>query len=131
MKKFIAFILFCVIVMSTVISISANEQTTNTFNYDEIGVEIKFEEGNSLSQDQKEAIADILAYDLTPIESRAWCWLTGHDKVIHTVTKITHKFTQYAPRCLEDIYNITTCNNCNYYDEQLVAQGYIFCCPEE
>ena len=131
MKKVLASLLFIVILVFTVVTVSANETTTNQYCFDEIGVDITFEEGNSLTEEQKARIAEILAYDLTPSETRAWCWLTGHDKVIHGVTKTTHKVREFSPRCLEEFYNITTCNKCNYYEEELIAQHYGICCPEE
>ena len=131
MKKTIASLLFIVIFTFTVVTVSANETTTDQYHFDEIGVDITFEEGNSLTEEQKARIAEILAYDLTPVETRAWCWLTGHDKVVHAVRKVTHKVRDLSPRCLEETYNITTCNKCNYYEEELIAQHYDFCCPEE
>jgi hypothetical protein len=131
MKKVIASLLFIMILTFTVVTVSANETTTNQYCFDEIGVDITFEDDNSLTEEQKERIAEILAYDLTPSETRAWCWLTGHDKVVHLVTKTTHKFRDLSPRCLAETYDVTVCNNCNYYDEELIAQYYVICCPEE
>ena len=131
MKKVIASLLFIVILTFTVVTVSANETTTNQYCFDEIGVDITFEENNSLTEEQKARIAEILAYDLTPVETRAWCWLTGHDKVVHLVTKTTHKVREFSPRCLAETYDITTYNKCNYYEEELIAQHYVICCPEE
>lgn len=131
MKKAIASLLFIIFLTFTVVTVSANEIATNQYSFDEIGVEITFEEDNSLTEEQKARIAEILAYDLTPAETRAWCWLTGHDKVIHAVRKVTHKVRDVNPRCLEETYNITTCNKCNYYEEELIAQHYTICCPSE
>ena len=131
MRKFFAALLFVLIILSFALMAHANETVSNTFCFEDVGVEIRFEDDNTLSEAQKEQIAENLAYDLDPVESRAWCWLTGHDKVIHAVTKVTHKVREYSPRCFEEYYNITTCNNCNYYDEERVAYGYILCCPSE
>ena len=131
MKKIVACVLFLMFVFAAALNINAVDESQNTYHYEELNIEVRFEENSTLSEEKKQNIADILAYDLTPPESRAWCWLTGHDKVIHTVTVIEHKITPYAPRCMDNTYNVTTCEKCNYYYEELVSQSYIFCCPEE
>ena len=131
MKKFFAALLFVSIILTFALMAHANETATNSFYFEDVEVEILFEEDNTLSEAQKEQIAEKLAYDLDPVETRAWCWLTGHDKVVHTVTKVTHKVREYVPRCFEEIFNITTCNKCNYYYEERVAYGYVPCCPTE
>ncbi len=122
MKKIVASLIFIVLLISSTIVISANDLESNVYYYDELGVEIIFESNNSLFEDERERIADILAYDLDVIESRSWCRLTGHDKVIHTVTKVTHKVRSIEPRCAGETFNITTCENCNYYEEELIGQ---------
>lgn len=131
MKKVISCLLFFALLIIVPLTAYANETIQDVFYFGDLDVEIVFESDSSLSEEEKERIAEILAYDLSTSETRAWCWLTGHDKVIHTVTKVTHKATPYAPRCLEETYNITTCENCSYYYEDLIAQEYTFCCPEE
>lgn len=131
MKKIVACILFLIISISSVFVIHAYDEGKNVYQYEEINVEIIFDEADTLNNQQKERVAEILAYDLTPSETRAWCWLTGHEKTIHTVTKLTHKVREANPRCLEETYNVTVCANCNYYEEELIAQYYTICCPEE
>lgn len=131
MKKLLAGFILLTTIVAFGLTAYANDVSRNTYYYEELQIEVRFDENNSLSEEQKQKISEILAYDLTPPETRAWCWLTGHDKVIHTVTVITHKARTLAPRCLDSTYNVTTCNNCDYYYEELVGQQYIFCCPTE
>lgn len=132
MKKFLASILFFSLIISFSISIFANESNAPcTYVYAELGVEVTFSENSAFNDEQKQRIADILANDLTPVESKAWCWLTGHTYVKDAVTVTTHKVNSFSPRCLEQTYEVTTCEKCNYYDEELLGSIYAFCCPEE
>ena len=132
MKKFVACLLFFAILLLPVVSVNAEEtHEVGVYEYEYIDVEIIFSENTRFNEDQRQRIADILANGVAPVETRAWCWLTGHKYVSDGVTVITHKDRTYSPRCLQQFYEITTCENCNYYAEELLASQHIVCCPEE
>jgi len=132
MKKIIALITFITLTISLTVGIHAIELNgAIIYSYEELGIEVTFANNTNFSAEQQQRIADILANDITPVETKAWCWLTGHSYVSDAVTVITHKADLYNPRCLEQTYEITTCKNCNYYDEELLGSIYITCCPEE
>ena len=104
--------------------------TSNSIYFADEDVTIVFENNSSLDENKREFVANAIVYG-SPVQSRAWCWLTGHSYVENMVIAITHKVSDSAPRCWEDIYAITTCENCDYYDERLTASSMAFCCPEE
>jgi len=132
MKKFIVGVLFFSLIVVCGMKIFAVEQQSDiTYDYEELGVEIVFRGNTAFDEAQRQRIADILANDITPVEQRAWCWLLGHEYIADSVSVITHKKRDYNPRCSEDIYKITTCANCSYYEEELLGSQYIVCCPEE
>lgn len=108
-------------------------QATQIYVYDmdEHVVEVTFNENSNFNIEQQQWIADILVNDTLPIQSRAWCWLTGHNYISDAVTVTTHEARVLSPRCLEETYEVTTCSKCNYYAEDLLGAEYIFCCPEE
>lgn len=131
MKKFIACIVFLALTLSSALGVSALTPENNiTYEFSELHVEIVFEGDTSFSEAHQHRIAEILANDITPVESRAWCWLTGHNYVTDAVAKITHEARAYNPRCLQQMYEITTCSKCDYYAEELLNTSYIVCCPE-
>lgn len=132
MKKLFVSLLFSAFIISFAMGIHAVEQQDSiSYNYDELGVEVVFAGNTVFNQEQQQRIADILGNDIDPVESRSWCWLTGHTYVKDAVSVITHKASAYNPRCLEQTYKVTTCKKCNYYDEELLGSIYITCCPEE
>ena len=131
MKKVIASLLFIVILTFSVVTVSANETAINQYSFNEIGVDITFEEDNSLTEEQKARIAEILAYDLTPAETRAWCWLTGHDYQYDYVASVHHRVLEKAPRCEQTNYEVETCSKCDHLEYTVINSYYITCCPEE
>jgi len=112
-------------------SIYANsENSENIIYFADENISIIFDDSATLTAEKQQFIANAIVYG-SPVQSRAWCWLLGHSYVENTVTAITHKVSDSEPRCWEDIYAITTCENCDYYEENLLGSGMTICCPED
>ena len=132
MRKIVSIAIVIVITISSALSVHATQDSLITsYQYYDIGVEVIFGDNSEFSSAQQQRIAEILATGTPPVQSRAWCWLTGHDYVTDAVTVIRHEARTLNPRCAQEIYKVTTCNNCNYYEEELLSSSYIVCCPEE
>ena len=131
MKSFIKIIAICIAMLSLTLAISASSENALIIFYSEEGITVEFDANTSLSPEKRQMIADAIAIDNPVIQSRAWCWLTGHDKTTETVTATYHKQLPLDPRCLLEIYLVTTCSKCDFYEEELHSSGYITCCPEE
>lgn len=125
--------LICIL-LTIIILVSATPYSTasNTVIHKRGNVSVIFESDTSFTATEQLYIADMLVYgesDITIVQPRAWCWLTGHDKKTEYVTIITHKKYSTAPRCLEEIYEVTTCSKCDLYDMVLIGSTIIACCP--
>lgn len=131
MKSFIKIIAMCIALFSLTLAISASDENALIIFYPEEEITIEFDASTSLSAVKRQMIADAIALDTPIIQSRAWCWLTGHDKTTETVTAIYHKQREINPRCYAEVYLITTCSKCDFYEEELQNAMYITCCPEE
>ena len=60
------------------------------------------------------------------------CTLFGHDMSEEvTVTVTHHKVSQYAPRCILELYHVKYCKRCDYTESELHNSVWIFCCPED
>ena len=94
-------------------------------------ITVVFESGSQWSADEQRAIAERLVYGSSDQEAStyAFCWLTGHKLTTETVTTITHKVYTTAPRCREQISNVTTCSKCDYMETEVVYDSAIYCCP--
>lgn len=131
MKRVIKIISVLLVILSLTLAISASNGSAPIITYPEENITIEFEANTSLSDAKRQIIADAIALDTPIIQSRAWCWLTGHDKTTETVTAIYHKQLELDPRCYIELYLITTCSKCDYYEEELQNAGYISCCPAD
>ncbi len=131
MKQTIKLIAVLLAVLSLTFAVSASSTSNLTISYPEEDVTVTFDASTTFSAEQRQRIADFIVLDTPVIQSRAWCWLTGHDKITETVTVTYHKEHQTSPRCRLDVYLITTCSKCDYYEEELYNTHYIVCCPED
>lgn len=130
MKKLIC-IIVTLILLATIATYSI---ASDKIIYEYENISVAFESNTTLTATEQQYIADMIVYgesNVTLVQPRAWCWLTGHDKKTEYVTIITHKKYATAPRCLEEIYEVTTCSNCDLYDMVLVSSIDIFCCVED
>lgn len=131
MKRLIKSVSVFIAILSLTFAISASAGTAPIIVYPENNITVEFEPTTSLSAEKRQMIADAIVLDTPVIQSRAWCWLTGHDKITETFTVTHHKVSEIDPRCLLDIYLITTCSKCDYYEEELQSSGYVTCCPAD
>ncbi len=130
MKK-IAVVLFTfILVISTTLSISADEITGNTYQIN--NVTVVFEADSVLSVEQQEMIAQLLVtpeYGVSQIN--LICNIFGHKNTQEGVSTITHKVLPDSPRCLQEFFTITLCSRCNESTVQRTSYFYISCCPED
>jgi len=129
MKKFVVCILTIAMVYSLMIHASAEQHEHVSYSFNNRNVEVIFDEDTPFTEEQQQRIAEILVNNTPPIESRAWCWLLGHEYISDAVSVITHEVYDTNPRCIKQYYEVTTCANCNYYDEELIGTIYLDCCP--
>lgn len=103
-------------------------------------ISVSLETAVDLSRDEKSKIeSDVLAYHLHGVESSdegiapcgLTCTLFGHDTQVHLAYVIEHKVNKKAPRCLETVYDVTTCSRCDYETMKRKLDHYISCCPED
>lgn len=127
-----AITLLFIMLLSFSINIFATQNNQLVFEYENMSV--VFESDTTFSVTEREYIADMLVYgesDVTLVQPRSWCWLTGHDSKTEYVTIITHKKYDTVPRCLEEVYEVTTCSKCDLYDMVLISGMRIACCEED
>ncbi len=124
MKKIIAILLSTILLCSISFqTVSASEiETEKESSY----IEFIHEEG--ISDELKTKIENHLLGKSYPETRSFWCTILGHSIVETLSTKITHKVNATEPRCLEETYNIKTCQRCEYTTSELIYRNSIFCC---
>ena len=131
MKRMIKFVSAILALLCFTLAVSASGESSLTIVYPEQEITVEFAEDTAFSAEKRQMIADHIALNTPVIQSRAWCWLTGHDKTTETVIAIQHKAEATNPRCLRKVYLVTTCSKCDFYEEELYNTNYITCCPED
>lgn len=131
MKKYVSILLAIVLCLSFSFSVVAKGENVYSYN----GVDVIFEENSILSENMKLYVAEILVNGSSAEEGIAtygmWCDLVGHNYTVESVTTIQHKVDPVAPRCLSQVWELHICTMCEHFEETLLTQNYIFCCPEE
>ena len=130
MKKIIT-IFMCAILTLNCIAASAG---SSKYEYikDDAEITVEFDSDSTLTDEQKQNIADHLVNGDDGVETCSLCWLTGHDYVEHCVTLITHKVRELTPRCKKSTYFVPVCSKCEKVGtEELVSETLIACCPED
>ena len=134
MKKHIRILsCFLIILAVTMVGVSATSNNEKyTFQIDDTKYTVEFFD-NALSSEQQEAVANrLINSDNTAMQTYGlWCTLFGHELIESKVGVITHKVRTYAPRCKEELYDVTICERCDYQTQMLSGTSYINCCPEE
>ena len=127
MKKIISFLLCAIIACTFSLSATAKENSVeNTFEEKEV-IEFIHEEG--ISEELKAKIEHAILYGNSNDNARGiLCTIFGHDLIETQSTTITHKARTNTPRCLEKIYEIKTCEDCDYTESTLIQSRYIYCC---
>lgn len=134
MNKIINILLAVIMVITLATTCFANYTSDFVWKYEDDNTTVIFEEQTAYSEIKQQYIADMLVYgysDITLAQPRAWCWLTGHELTTEYVTVITHKVYSTAPRCVKELYEVTTCANCDHETMTMVSTSDISCCPVE
>lgn len=132
MKKTIrvlAFLLVMMTALTIVASASGENTTTYTYETEDTEYTVTFSD-NTAPKEKQEAIAQKLI-GLNASSAQTYglgCTLFGHDYLYDTVHVVTHKVRATAPRCKRDSYDVTYCEDCDYFEEDLYATTYIYCC---
>lgn len=127
-NRFIMIPLLCMILAVNIIAHTAGGGVYEFADENKI---VTFEDDCTLTADEQQVVAERLVYgspEDSGMQTYAWCWLTGHKLSYNTVGVITHKARATQPRCYEEMYNVATCANCDYMDEELLTAVYIICC---
>lgn len=133
MKKTIRVLAFLLIIMTSLtIVASAFGENTTTYTYETEDTEytVIFSD-SSIPQEKQEAIAQkLIGLDDSSAQTYGLgCTLFGHDYLYDTVHVVTHKAKASQPRCKQQTYEVTTCEDCDYFKEELMTTTYINCCP--
>lgn len=132
MKKIISTFLAVIISITLVTTCFAEDSSDIAWEFDDISTTVIFDGETAYSESEQQYIAEMLVYgssDVTFVQPRAWCWLTGHDKTTEYVNVITHKAYATAPRCIKEQYKVVTCSKCDFEEMTLISTTSISCCP--
>lgn len=129
-RKISIVLMAVVVTISLTFGVSADSNVGNTY---QIGnVTIVFDVDSQLSNEQQENIANLLVNpEYGVAQANLICNIFGHKNTTEGVTTITHKVFEESPRCLEELFTITTCSRCNESTVERNAYYYITCCPED
>ena len=131
MKRYFACLFLVLSILISAISINATSENQYVFSYPDQNLEVEFALNSTLTATQKNMIADAIAYGSDIPQTYALCWLVGHKEVVNTVSVIQHKVFTHNPRCVLNLYTVTTCENCDYSDIVLDSTMRLDCCPAE
>ena len=130
MKRLMVIIFVVTLVLCTPLGTSADEAIGNCYQIDTVTV--VFDANSQLSDEQQEKIAQLLVnpeYGVS--QANIICDIFGHKNTMEGVTTITHKVLPESPRCLQELFTITTCSRCNESTVERDGYCYITCCPED
>ncbi len=130
MKRIVS-ILICALILMTTLCVVASAESNNTYTF-ETGDEhivVTFESDN-LTEEQQRRVAEGLVFgkDNTAATYGLGCTLFGHDYVYETSYVVTHKVRTTHPRCRQQTYEVTYCEDCDFHEETLVDTRYVDCC---
>jgi len=130
MKRTLLLALIVILIMAFCVHISAQDSVGTVVTID--GVNIFFNVDSSLSEDEKQLIANDIVFGDSTIQTYGLiCNLFGHKTTTEYVTSITHGVRATVPRCLEEHWEIIICSRCDSIIEKTrLSYGYKNCCPE-
>lgn len=125
MKKMISILTVIAAIFSVCVITSSAETSSNVFVYDNAEIVV---ESNDLSYEKMKFIADNIAGTTadTISESVAEPYnllcIFGHKKVVSSVAETRHNVYDTTPKCVRNIYEITTCEreNCDLFESEVV-----------
>lgn len=124
--------IFICVLLCAVITVNVFADTRNSyiFDYKDEKITVTFE--SLLSEESCKEISDRLVYGRgdDEISTLSFCWLFGHNLTSSTSIVITHELNTTSPRCLKEVYNVTTCSKCDYMEKELISSYFIQCHPE-
>ena len=130
MKKILSVALVTILVLCACITSSANQTNGNVY---EIGNKtIIFDETSAFSVEEQQHIAELIANPENQVSTYGLvCTLFGHKNTSETVVSVTHCVDPVSPRCLQEIFTVTTCSRCDESTVERSSYCYISCCPED
>ena len=129
-KRLMIVVMVSILIVCATSGVSASEATGNIYQIE--NVTIIFDADSNLTREQQESIAQFLVnpeYGVS--QANLICNLFGHKNTQEGVSTITHKVSTTDPRCLQELFTITTCSRCNEATVERDAAIYISCCPED
>ena len=130
MKKLLTTLLATILVLCACFSSSANQAVGNVY---EIGDKtIIFDEASAFSVEEQQHIAELIVNPENQASTYGLvCTLFGHKNTSETVVSITHCVEPKSPRCLQELFAVTTCSRCDESTVVSTGYSYITCCPED
>lgn len=130
MKRIIC-VLISMLILMTSACIFASALEENVYVIDGIEYTVQFDD--SVPSEKQEIIAQaLIGGDDYSVQPRGiGCTLFGHDYAYTRTTVVQHKIFPTSPRCVEYLYDVTYCEDCDYTEQTMIASNYIYCCPED
>lgn len=130
MKRIIC-VLISMLILMTSACVFASALEENVYVIDGIEYTVQFDD--SVPSEKQEIIAQaLIGGDCCSAQPYGLgCTLFGHDYAYTTSTVVQHKIFPTAPRCVEYLYDVTYCEDCDYTEQTMIARNYIYCCPED
>ncbi len=130
MKRIGLIAIVIVLTFFATIGVSADQTVGNAYQIE--NVTVFFDVDSQFSAEQQKNIAQLLVNPEHGVsQANLICDIFGHKNSIEGVTTITHKVSATSPRCLQELFTITTCSRCNESVVERNAIYYISCCPED
>lgn len=130
MKRFILMLMTIVLSMGICFPTFAIESDCNVIIIN--NVEVIFDSGSSLSNEEKQNIAEYLTNGNSDVQPYGLiCNIFGHKNTTEYVITITHCVNSSIPRCLEECWEVITCSRCGNTETVRLDYNYIDCCPED
>ena len=131
MKRLISFSLAIMLAISFCLITSANSTDSNIITVD--NYTIIFEETTTLTQEENVHIAQLRANcdhetDTHTSTYGVMCNVFGHKTTTETIIVVEHRVSSTAPRCLENVEELTVCSRCDYVNVEILGSIYIYCC---
>lgn len=130
MKKIIAIMLVAIFMIGASLNVSADEVIGNIYEIE--NTTVIFDENSQFSIEKQAVIAELLVHPEYGVSQANWlCSLFGHDNVTEGVTTITHRVNAESPRCLQEMFMVTSCKRCGESSTERTGYYFISCCPED
>lgn len=129
MKRILLFGLTIFFLIAIPINIYADYE--DTIQYDKNDVTIIFHSDTPFSAEEQLYFVELLTSENLDDERNSYnllCSMFGHEYVVDTIVKITHKVRDSGLRCLEETYELGECSRCGDTYANVKNSRYITCC---